>query len=70
MLHIIISCLEPLTKLSMLFQVLGLWLHLQEIFFLGLGPTVTEISIKKVQKQEFRLDSILVRIIIALKARL
>ena len=33
------------TKLSMQFQVL------KEIFFLGLGPTVTEINIKKVQKQ-------------------
>ena len=35
------------TKLSMPFQVLGLWLHLKEIFFLGLGLTVTEINIKK-----------------------
>ena len=34
----------------MLFQVLGLWLHLK--VFLGLGLTVTEINIKKVQKQE------------------
>ena len=40
------------TKLSMPFQVLGLWLHLKEIFFLGLGLTVTEINIKKGQKQE------------------
>ena len=31
----------------MLFQILGLWLHLKEIFFLGL--TVTEINIKEVQ---------------------
>ena len=29
----------------MVFQVLGLWLHLKEI--LGLGLTVTEINIKK-----------------------
>ena len=34
------------TKLSMPFQVLGLWLHLKEIF-LGLGLTVTEMNIKK-----------------------
>ena len=37
----------------MLFQVLGLWLHLKEIF-LGLDLIVTEISIKKVQKQEIK----------------
>ena len=42
--------LETTTKLSMPFQVLGLWLHL----FLGLGLTVTEINIKKVQKQELK----------------
>ena len=35
----------------MLFQVLGLWLYLNEIF-LGLGLTVIEINITKVQKQE------------------
>ena len=35
------------TKLSMLFQVLGLWLHLNEIFFIGLGLTVTKINISK-----------------------
>ena len=29
------------TNLSMLFQALGLWLHLTEVFFLGLGLTVT-----------------------------
>ena len=29
------------TKLSMLFQVLGLWLHLKEIFFLGLSLRLT-----------------------------
>ena len=39
------------TKLSMWFQVLRLRLHLKEIFS-GLGPIVTEINIKKVQKQE------------------
>ena len=37
----------------MLFQVLGLWLHLNEIF-LGLGLTVTEINIKKIQKKEIK----------------
>ena len=42
------------TKLSMPFQVLGLWLHLKELLFLGLGLTVTEINIKKVQKQDFK----------------
>ena len=36
----------------MLFQVLGLCLHLKEI--LGLGLTVTEINTKKVQKQEIK----------------
>ena len=35
------------TKLSMLFQVVGLWLHLKEIFFLSLGLTETEMNIKK-----------------------
>ena len=52
MLHVIITCLEPTTKLSMLFQVLGLRLHLIEILLLDLGPTATQINIKKVQKQE------------------
>ena len=37
----------------MLFQVLGLWLHLNKIF-LVLGLTVTEINITKVQKQEVK----------------
>ena len=46
--------LATTTKLSMLFQVLGLWLHLKEIFFLGLGLTVTEINIKKVQKEDLK----------------
>ena len=41
------------TKLSIPFQVLVLWLHLKEIF-LGLRLTVTEISIKKVQKQDLK----------------
>ena len=31
----------------MLFQVLGFWLHLKEVFILGLDLTVTEINIKK-----------------------
>ena len=35
-------------QLSMQFQVL------KEIFFLGLGLTVTEINIKKVQKQDLK----------------
>ena len=43
------------TKLSMPLQVLGLWLHLEEIFFLGLGLTVTEINIKKEQKQDLKI---------------
>ena len=30
------------TRLSVLLQVLGIWLHLRETFFLGLGLTVTE----------------------------
>ena len=36
------------TKLSMLFQ--ALWIHL-EVCFLSIGLTVTQISIKKVQKK-------------------
>ena len=40
------------SKLSILFQVLGLWLHL---FFLGLDLTITEINIKKVQKQDLKM---------------
>ena len=36
------------TKLSIPFQ------FLKEIFFLGLGLTVTEINIKKVQKQDLK----------------
>ena len=35
------------TKLSMPFQILVLWLHLEEIFFLGLGLTLPEIITKK-----------------------
>ena len=35
------------TELSMPFQVLGFWLHLKEVFILGLDLTVTEINIKK-----------------------
>ena len=43
-----ITCLESITtKLSMLFQVLGLWLHLKEIFFQGLGLIITGININK-----------------------
>ena len=42
------------TKLSVLFQVLGLWVHMKEIFFLGLGVTVTEVNIKKLQKQDLK----------------
>ena len=41
-------------KLTVLFQVLGLLLHLKEIFFLGLGVTLTEVNIKKVQKQDLK----------------
>ena len=36
------------------FQVLVLWLHVKEIFFLGLGVTVTEVNIKKLQKQDLK----------------
>ena len=47
-----ITCLESLLNCQiMLFQVLGSWLHLKELF-LCLGLTVTEIMIKKGQKQE------------------
>ena len=42
------------TILSMPFQVLGLQLYLKEIFLVGLGPTVTKINIKKVQKPDFK----------------
>ena len=42
------------TRLSMPFQFLRLRLHLKEIFFLGLRLTVTEINIKKVQKQDLK----------------
>ena len=49
-----ITCLEPLLSCQIMrFQVLELWLHLKETF-LGLGLTVTEINIKKVQKQEIK----------------
>ena len=40
------------TKLAVLFHVLRSWLHLKEIFFLGLGLPVIEINRKKVQKQK------------------
>ena len=43
------------TRLSML--LLGLWLHLSETFFLGLGLSVTEITVKKVQKQDLKKHS-------------
>ena len=42
------------TKLSTLFQVLMLSQVTLEIFFLGLGLTVTEICIIKVQKQDLK----------------
>ena len=38
---------------TIVFQVLGLLLHLNKTF-LGLGITITEINIKKVQKQEIK----------------
>ena len=41
------------TKLSTPFQVLVLWLHLK-YSLLGLGLTITEINIKKVQKQDLK----------------
>ena len=44
------------TKLSMLFQVLGILViyivHLKEVFFLGLGLTVTKISIKSIETRK------------------
>ena len=52
--HVNYYMLGTTTKLSMPFQVLVLWLHLKEMFFLGLGLTVTEINIKKVQKQDVK----------------
>ena len=45
---------ETTTKLSTLFQVLVLSQVTLEIFFLGLGLTVAEINIKKVQKQDLK----------------
>ena len=45
---------ETTTKLSTLFQVLVSSQVTLEIFFLGLGLTVTEINIKKVQKQDLK----------------
>jgi len=46
-----ITCLELLLHCQCCF-ILELWLHLKEIFFLGLGLTITGIYIKKVQKQD------------------
>ena len=46
------------TKLSTLFQVLVLSRVTLEIFFLGLGLTVTEINIKKVQKQDLNIKNV------------
>ena len=42
------------TKLSTLFQVLVLSRVILEIFFLGLGLTVTQINVKNVQKQDLK----------------
>ena len=42
------------TKMSMSFQVLGLWLHLKEMFFLGLGITVTEIKSTETRLKKHR----------------
>ena len=44
------------TKLSMLFHVLGLWLHLnlKYTYSLGLGLNVTEINIKKYRNKEIK----------------
>ena len=50
----VITFLELLLKLSLPFQILGLWLHLKEIFF---DLTVTEsiiVTSKKVQKQDLK----------------
>ena len=43
------------TKLSMpVFQVLGFWLHLKEVLFLGLGLTVTTINSKRKYRNKIR----------------
>ena len=36
------QCYKMLETTTKPFQVLGLWLHLKEMFFLGLGLMVTE----------------------------
>ena len=46
------------TKPSMLFQVLVVSQVTLEVFFLGLGLTVTEINIKKVQKQDLNIKNV------------
>ena len=53
-LHIIITCLEPLLNCQRRFKSTGVGVTLEK-FFLGLGLTVTEINIKKVQKQDLKL---------------
>ena len=51
----VITLLEALLNCQCHFNmILGLYLHLKEIFLVGLGLTVTEINIKKVQKQDFK----------------
>ena len=46
------------TKPSMLFQVLVVSQVTLEVFFLGLGLTLTEINIKKVQKQDLNIKNV------------
>ena len=47
----VITCLEPLINCQCCFKF---WSCRKEIFFLGLGVTVTEVNIKKVQKQDLK----------------
>ena len=49
----VITCLEPLLNFQCHFKFWGCG-YTFEIFFLGLGLTVSEINIKKVQKQDLK----------------
>ena len=49
----VITCLEPLLNCPNAVSSSGVVVTL-EIFFLGLGLTVTELTIKKVQKQDLK----------------
>ena len=48
------TCLEPLLNCQRRFKSSGVAVTLEK-FFLGLGLTVTEINIKKVQKQDLKI---------------